>query len=68
MENYPTNAVDTHMFFVRRSALGLELKGMRHSRGSVYKFCKEHYGLKGNRQSVYDAMTAVRNEILGEEE
>jgi hypothetical protein len=68
MKNYPTNAVDVHMFLTRRAALGLEMKGLRHSRGSVYALCKREYGLKGNREKVHAAMTTVRNEILGETE
>jgi hypothetical protein len=67
MKNYPRNAVDVHMFLTRRAALGLEMKGLCHSRGSVYKLCKEFYGLRGNKAKVHAAMTTVRNEILGED-
>ena len=43
----------------QRSALGLELKGLRFSRGSVYAMCKRTYGLKGSKQKVYDQMCAL---------
>jgi hypothetical protein len=36
-------------------ALKLEIKGLRHSSGrSVYAHIKRTYGLKGNKQRVYD--------------
>ena len=66
MKNYPTSAVDTHMFLTRRAALALECKGLRHSRGSVYALCKHTYGLRGNKASVLNQMNLVREEILGE--
>ena len=48
----------------RRSALGLELKGLRHSRGvSVYAICKRVYKLKGNRQRVYDQMCKLVEDV-----
>lgn len=37
----------------QKSALKLELAGLRHSRGSVYAHIKKVYGLRGNKQSVY---------------
>lgn len=37
-----------------RSALGLEIKGLCHSQGSVYAHIKRHYGLRGNKQRVWD--------------
>jgi hypothetical protein len=35
-------------------ALKLEIKGLKHSRGSVYAHIKRVYGLKGNKQRVLD--------------
>lgn len=41
----------------RKHALGLELKGLRRSRGqSAYAICKQVYHLKGSRQKVYEQM------------
>jgi hypothetical protein len=37
-----------------RTALKLELLGMKHSRGSVYALIKKEFGLKGSKQKVYD--------------
>lgn len=37
----------------QKSALKLELAGLKHSRGSVYAHIKRVYGLRGNKQSVY---------------
>lgn len=37
----------------QKSALKLELAGLKMSRGSVYAHIKRTYGLRGNKQSVY---------------
>lgn len=42
-----------HTMLAQKMALSLELKGMKHSRGSVYAHIKRTYGLRGNKQSVY---------------
>ena len=43
-----------------KGALGLEVKGMRISRGrSVYSIVKEEFGLKGNKQRVLEQFTAI---------
>src|ERR1041384_2774836 len=42
-----------------RVALKLELLGMKHSRGSAYAYIKKHYGLKGNKQKVYDDLCSL---------
>lgn len=39
-----------------KHALALELKGLKHSRGSAYAYVKRHLGLKGNRQKVYNQL------------
>lgn len=45
-------------FLARHKALGLEIKGLKRSaKGrTAYSICKEVYGLKGSKQSVYDQM------------
>lgn len=35
-----------------KGALSLEIKGMKHSRGSVYQAVKNEFGFKGNREKV----------------
>lgn len=48
----------------RRSALGLELKGLRRSRGqSAYAICKRVYGFKGSKQKVYDQMCELVEKV-----
>jgi hypothetical protein len=37
----------------RRSALKLEMLGLKHSSGSIYALIKREHGLRGNKQSVY---------------
>ena len=34
--------------------LKLEIKGMKHSRGSVYALIKKEFGLKGTKQNVLE--------------
>lgn len=40
-----------------RSALRLEVLGMRHSRGSVYALVKREFGFRGNKQAVLDQLS-----------
>lgn len=49
-------------YFIVRAALRLELKGFKHSRGSVYALVKREFGFKGNKQRVYDQLDAWINE------
>lgn len=37
----------------QKYAMRLELKGLRHSRGSVIAFIKKQHGWKGNKESIY---------------
>jgi len=46
-----------------RSALGLEIKGLKHSKGSAYAYIKKEFGYKGNKQKVYDQLNNKINEI-----
>jgi len=45
-----------------KGALHLEVLGMKHSHGSVYKMVKTKYGFKGNKQAVYDQYVALLRE------
>lgn len=56
--------IDFFQLAARKGALGLELKGMRHSRGSVYALCKRVYGLKGSKQKVYDQMVQMVEDAI----
>jgi len=47
--------------------LKLELIGMRMSRGrTCYSMIKQEYGLKGNKQSVYDQFKLISDKAMGE--
>jgi hypothetical protein len=39
-----------------KSALKLEVAGMKHSKGSVYAKVKKDFGFKGNKQSVLEQL------------
>ena len=41
-----------------RSALKLEILGMKNRRRSVYAIIKEEFGFRGNKQKVYDQIDA----------
>ena len=42
-----------------KSALALEIKGLKHSRGSVYALVKKEFNLKGNKQKVFDQLCNI---------
>lgn len=46
-------------------ALHLEMMGLKNSRGSVYAYIKRKYGLKGNKQKVYDQFVKMVEEYTG---
>ena len=48
------DAIERFHHLQLKYALKLEMKGLRHSQGSVYAYVKRRFGLKGNRQKVYD--------------
>jgi hypothetical protein len=41
------------------SALSLECKGMKRNGPSAYSIVKKEYNLRGNKQSVYDQLSAI---------
>ena len=49
-----------------RSALKLELKGMKNSRRSAYAIIKEEFGFKGNKQKVYNQLDEHIHIVEGE--
>ena len=48
-----------------RSALRLEVRGMKRRGRSAYAIVKEEFGLKGNKQKVLDALNKIIHEKLG---
>ena len=51
--------IDLFRMSVLEKALRLELLGMKGRGRSAYSVIKSEYGLKGNRQSVYDQFKAM---------
>ena len=51
----------TRLFSMRAQmgALKLEMVGMKRRGASVYSIVKKQYGLTGNKQSVYDQLSAM---------
>ncbi len=57
------DSIDFYVLASLKGAVGLELKGMRMSRGrSACAVAKERYGLKGNKQKVYDQLCTMVEE------
>lgn len=56
--------INIFQFLTRKSALKLEIAGLRHSRGSVYAVCKKAYGLKGSKQRVLEQMEEMHKSML----
>ena len=54
MINKPGIDVEFYRLLTLRSALNLEILGMKNSRRSAYAIIKEEFGFKGNKQKVYD--------------
>lgn len=49
-----------------RGALKLELLGMKRRGRSAYSIIKDEFGLKGNKQSVYNQFDNIVKDITGE--
>ena len=63
--------IDLFRMSVLEKALKLELLGMKGRGRSAYSVIKSEFGLKGNRQSVYDQFkvyVSSRKEYEGENE
>ena len=54
------NNIDLFRMSVLEKALKLELLGMKGRGRSAYSVIKSEYGLKGNRQPVYDLFRRLR--------
>lgn len=52
----------------QKHALALEMKGLKRHGRSMYSLVKEFYGLKGNKQKVYDQFSKLVEEQRAEEE
>ena len=56
--------IDLFRMSVLEKALRLELLGMKGRGRSAYSVIKSEFGIKGNRQSVYDQFKQLRLETL----
>ena len=54
-----TNQIEAFRLLMLREALGLEIKGMSRHGQSVYSIVKAEFGLKGNKQRVFDMFTEI---------
>jgi hypothetical protein len=57
-------AIEAARLLALRQMLRLELLGMRHRGRSAYSIIKSEFGLRGSRQSVFDALTQWRDTYL----
>ena len=55
--------VEFYRLLTLRSALELEILGMKRRGRSVYAIIKEEFGFKGNKQKVYDQIDAYIQKI-----
>ena len=59
--------IDGFRLITLRSALKLEVLGMKRRGASVYSIVKKEFGLKGNKQSVYDQFDEIVTELTGQQ-
>ena len=59
-----TNDPATYRMIALEKALKLELLGMKRRGQSAYSIAKQHYGLKGNREKVYNQLLDLKNKML----
>ena len=52
----------------KRTDLVLEMGGMKRKGRSVYSLIKEEFGLKGNKQKVYEQLTEIIKSIKEQKE
>ena len=52
------NNIDLYRLCTLKSALKLEILGMERRGQSVYSIIKEEFGLKGNKQRVFEQFSA----------
>lgn len=57
--------IENSRLLILRSALRLEVRGMKRRGRSAYAIAKEEFGLKGNKQKVLDALNKIIHEKLG---
>lgn len=58
---YTGDDVHVYRILTLRMGLRLELRGIRIRRPSIHTLVKREFGLRGNRQSVYDQFCRMHN-------
>ena len=56
--DYPED-IDLYSIMTKRSALVMEMKGMKRRGRSAYSIIKEEFGLKGSKQMVFEQLTEI---------
>ena len=51
--------IDLYSIMTKRSALVLEMRGMKRRGRSAYSLIKEEFGLKGSKQKVFEQLTEI---------
>lgn len=57
--------IENFRLLTLRSALRLEVRGMKRRGRSAYAIVKEEFGLKGSKQKVLDALNKIVHEKTG---
>ena len=60
------NDAETYRLIALEKALKLEQLGMKRRGQSAYSLAKQHYGLKGNREKVYNQLLDLKTKMLAE--
>ena len=56
--------IDLYSIMTKRSALVLEMRGMKRRGRSAYSLIKEEFGLKGSKQKVFEQLTEIIEVII----
>ena len=51
--------IDLYSIMTKRSALVMEMQGMKRRGRSAYSIIKEEFGLKGSKQKVFEQLTEI---------
>ena len=51
--------IDLYSIMTKRSALVMEMKGMKRRGRSAYSIIKEEFGLKGSKERVFEQLTEI---------
>ena len=58
------NDAEAYRLIALEKALKLEQLGMKRRGQSAYSLVKQHYGLKGNREKVYNQLLDLKTKML----